>query len=182
MEEQPFKAIAEKTGYTATAITKAIDNLKYEKIVEVSGGKEKFIKFRLERSELWHDLLKRKLLINPMLKKVYMDEKPNKPFMLLAGTSALPEYSDMNPSRQLNYATDRATFYKLQENGSLANLNEQESKFGLEVGKYDPLKLVGEMPNDPPVVDPLSLYLSLQEHTDERIEMALEQIINKQTW
>ena len=43
-------------------------------------------------------------------------------------------------------------------------------------------EISGEMPNDPPVVDPLSLYLSLQEHTDERIEMALEQIINKQTW
>jgi len=182
LEEQPFKAIAEKTGYTATAITKAIDNLKYEEIVDVSGEKEKYIRFRLERSELWHDLLRRKLLINPVLKKVYIDEKPHKPFMLMAGASALPEYSDMNPSRQVNYATDRTTFYELQESGRLVNLNEQEGKFGLEVWKYDPLQLVGELPNDRPVVDPLSLYLSLQGHTDERIEMALEQIIEQHIW
>lgn len=182
LENVPFKEIAKKTGYTPMAITKAIDNLKYAEIVEVGGEKEKFIKFRLERNELWHELLRRKLLINPVLKKVYMDEKPDSPFMLLAGTSALPEYSDLNPGRQLNYAINRNTFYELQKNGSLVNLNEQEGKFGLEVWKYDPLKLVSEMPNDLPVVDPLSLYLSLQEHTDERIEMALDQIIDKQLW
>ena len=182
LENEAFKEIAKKTGYTPMAITKAIDNLKYEEIVEVSGEKEKFIKFRLKRNELWNDLLKRKLLINPVLKKVYIDEKPNKPFMLFAGTSALPEYSDMNPSRQLNYAIDRTTYYELQENGSFVNLNEQEGKFGLEVWKYDPHKLAGIMSNNWPAVDPLSLYLSMQEHTDERIEMALEQIIDKQIW
>jgi hypothetical protein len=31
-------------------------------------------------------------------------------------------------------------------------------------------------------VDPLSLYLSLKDNPDERIEMALEQIINKYIW
>jgi phosphoribosylformylglycinamidine (FGAM) synthase PurS component len=180
--DHPFKAIAEKTGYTAMAITKAIDNLKHEEIVDVTGEKEKFIRFRLNRAELWNDLVKRKLLINPILKKVYVDDKPTEPFMLLAGTSALPEYSDMNPGRQLNYATDRTTFYDLREKQSLTNLNEQEGKFGLEVWKYDPLKLVAGLPNDLAVVDPLSLYLSLKNHTDERIEMALDQIINKYIW
>jgi len=33
-----------------------------------------------------------------------------------------------------------------------------------------------------PVVDPLSLYLSLKEGRDERVEMALEQIIKKFIW
>ena len=182
LEEHSFKAIAEKTGYTAMAITKAVENLKYEEVVEVTGEKEKFIRFRLERGELWHDLMKRKLFINPVLKKVFVDEKPQRPFMLLAGTSALPEYSDMNPSRQVNYATDRTAFYELHEQGKLINLNEQEGKIGLEVWKYNPLKLVGELPNEMPVVDPLSLYLSLQADTDERTEMALEQIIDKYIW
>lgn len=182
MEDHPFKAIAEKTGYSPMAITKAVDNLNKEEIVEVTGDKEKFIRFRLDRGELWNDLLHRKLLINPVLKKVYADDKPVKPFMLLAGVSALPEYSDMNPSRQPNYAVDRNTFYKLQEQGSLLNLNEQEGKIGLEVWKYHPGKLAGELQTELPVVDPLSLYLSLRDHTDERVEMALDQIIEKQIW
>ena len=182
MENYPFKAIAEKTGYTAMAITKAIDNLKEEEVVEVSGEKEKFIRFRLDRAELWNEMIKRKLFVNPVLRTVYIDEKPQKPFMLLANTSALPEYSDINPGRQQFYAIDKGSFYDLLENDKLRDLNEQEGRFGLEVWKYNPLKLVGELPNDMPVVDPLSLYLSLQENTDERIDMALDQIVNKQIW
>ena len=38
------------------------------------------------------------------------------------------------------------------------------------------------MPNDIAVVDPLSLYLSLKDSTDERIEMALEKIIKDYIW
>ncbi|MCO5951100.1 hypothetical protein [Mucilaginibacter flavidus] len=162
------------------AITKAIDNLKEEEIVEVSGEKEKFIRFRLDRAELWNEMIKRKLFVNPVLRTVYIDEKPQKTFMLLANTSALPEYSDMNPSRQQFYAIDKGSFYDLLENGKLRDLNDQEGRFGLEVWKYNPLKLVGELPNDMPVVDPLSLYLSLQENTDERIDMALGQIVSKE--
>ena len=45
--------------------------------------------------------------------------------------------------------------------------------------KYNPLVLVGELPNDLSVVDPLSLYLSLQDNHDERIEMALDKIIEQ---
>jgi phosphoribosylformylglycinamidine (FGAM) synthase PurS component len=182
MEDHPFKGIAEKTGYTAMAITKAIENLKEEEIVDVRGEKEKFIHFRLERPELWHDLVKRKLLVNPILKKVYFAEKPEKSFLLLAGTSALPEYSDVNPSRQLVYAIDKTSYYGLLGENKLKEINDQEGRFGLEVWKYNPNKLAAELLNDTAVVDPLSLYLSLQDNPDERIEMALDQIINKFIW
>jgi len=37
-------------------------------------------------------------------------------------------------------------------------------------------------PNKNPVVDPLSLYLSFKNSYDERVEMALEQIIEKYIW
>ena len=182
LEEHPFKAIAEKTGYTPMAITKAIENLKYEEIVDVSGEKEKFIRFRLDRAELWHDLMNRKLLASPVLRKVYVDGYRHKPVLLLAGMSALPEFSDMNPSRQFTYAIERKMFYDLQDGNNWTDLNESEGEAGLEVWKYDPKKLVGELPTDLAVVDPLSLYLSLQDSTDERTEMALEQIMEKYIW
>lgn len=176
LQQHPFKAIAEKTGYTSMAITKAVANLAEEEIIDVKGDKEKFIQFRLSRAELWHELLRRKLFINPILKKVFVDALPPKPFLLQTGASALPEYSDMNPSRQRNYAIDRNLFYRLDDEGSLPGLNEQEGLIGLEVWKYDPLKLLGELPVDRAVVDPLSLYLSLQDNTDERVEMARDRI------
>lgn len=183
IEEHTFKEIALKTGYTPMAITKAVDNLKYEELIEVTGEKEKTIRFRLDRAELWRDILQRKLFVNPVLKKVYIDGFRNSPRLLLAGRSALPEYSDMNPVRQLTYAIDKTQFYYLQEEGkSWRTLNEADGEVRLEVWKYDPRKLVDELPNDLAVVDPLSLYLSMEDSTDERTEMALEQIIDQYIW
>ena len=62
------------------------------------------------------------------------------------------------------------------------NPNAYEGRYALEVWKYNPLALVDELPNDGIVVDPLSLYLSMQDNRDERIEMALDQIIENFIW
>ena len=92
------------------------------------------------------------------------------------------EYTDLNPSKQQYFAIEKTVFYGLQKSNALVNLNDYEGKYAIEVWKYDPLTLVDELPNDMAVVDPLSLYLSLRDSKDERIEMALEQIIEKNIW
>ena len=164
------------------AITRAVENLKQHELLEVTGDKEKFIHFNLDRHQLWNEALNRNLLINPVLKQVYVDEKPLGRFMLHSNASALPEYSDMNPSRQEFYAIDKNDFYELQRKNSLVNINNHEGRYCLEVWKYNP-ELLNEMAlPDGSVVDPLSLYLSLKDNHDERIEMALEQIIDKTIW
>jgi len=181
LEEHSFKEIAKKTGYTAMAITKAVDNLKYHEMIEITGEKEKHIRFVSDRHELWHNAESHNLLVNPVLKQVYVDNKTNI-FMLLSNASALTEYSDMNPSRQEFYALEKNRFYGLQKNNLLSNANDYDGEYCLEIWKYNPETLVGEYPNNAPVVDPLSLYLSLKESKDERIEMALDQLIDKVVW
>jgi len=181
LEEHSFKEIAKKTGYTAMAITKAVNNLKYHELIEITGEKEKQIRFISDRHELWQNAEHRNLLVNPVLKQVYVDNKINN-FMLLSNASALTEYSDMNPSRQKFYALEKNRFYGLQKNNLLSNANDHEGEYCLEIWKYSPETLVGEQPNNAPVVDPFSLYLSLKESKDERIEMALEQLIDKVLW
>lgn len=176
-----FKEIADRTGYTAMAITKAVKNLKYLELIDVTGEKEKFIRFRLERNELWRTAEHNKILINPVIKRVFVDAKP-KQALLHSNTSALPEYSDMNPSDQQFFAIDKNAFYLLEKNNELINLNDHEGQYCLEVWKYNPEEIVHELPFDMPVVDPLSLYLTLRETTDERIEMALDQIIQDYIW
>lgn len=182
LEEHPFKEIAQKLAYTPMAITNAIDNLKYHKLIEVEGEKEKFIRFRYDRHELWNIAHQQNLLVNPVIKTVYVDEKPESLFLLQSNTSALPEYTDLNPSRQEYFAIEKTVFYGLQKSNALVNMNEYEGRYALEVWKYNPLTLVDELPNDSAVVDPLSLYLSVKESRDERIEMALEQILEKFIW
>lgn len=182
IEEHSFKEIAEHTGYTAMAVTKAVENLKHHELIEVRGAKEKKIRFNLERHELWNVSMQQNLLVNPVIRTVYVDERPEDVFLLMSNASALSEYSDMNPSRQLYCAIEKNIFYGLLKSNLFKNLNEHEGKYGIEVWKYNPEKLVAEMPNERSVVDPLSLYLSLKNSHDERIEMAREQIIEKFIW
>lgn len=182
LEEHSFKEIAQQLDYTPMAITNAVDNLKYHDIVDVQGEKEKYIRFRLERDELWRTVEQQNLLVNPVLKTVFVDEMPKDVFMLQTNVSAMPEYSNLNPSKQQYYAIEKTVFYGLQKSNVLINPNDYEGPCALEVWKYNPLTLVAELPNDMQVVDPLSLYLSLKYSQDERIEMALEQIIEKYIW
>lgn len=182
LENNSFKGIADKLGYTPMAITNAVENLKHHELIEVHGEKEKYIKFKFERNELWHTAQEQNLLTNPVLKTVYVDELPGDVFMLKANASALPEYTNLNPSKQTYFAIEKKEFYSLQKNNKLINANNREGNFAIEVWKYNPVKLLDDFPVDNAVVDPLSLYLSLKDSHDERVEMGLEQIIEKMIW
>ena len=179
LEQESFTQLALKFGYTKMAITKAVDNLLKKGLCTVEGTKEKYIRFVSGGANLWHSALP--LLSNPVFKKVYVDEKPQGMFLLGANESALAEYSDMNPSRQTYYAIERSKFYDLQKKGRLINPNEFEGRYCLELWKYNP-SILSEGITKEDNVDPLSLYLSLQDNRDERVGMALETIIKKFLW
>ncbi len=181
-EEHPFKEIARKLDYTPMAITNAVDNLKYHELAEVEGEKEKFIRFRYAGRELWNRAQQQNLLVNPVIKTVYVDEKPKDLFLLHSNESALHEYTDLNPSRQEYFAIAKTVFYGLQKSNALVNPNDYEGKYALEVWKYNPITLMGDLPNDRKIVDPLSLYLCFKDSVDARIEIALDQILEKFTW
>ena len=182
MENNSFKEIAQKLNYTPMAITNAVDDLKQHDIVDVFGEKEKYIKFKFEGKDLWQRAEEQNILTSPVLKTVYVDDLNGKVSILRTNGSALPEYTSLNPSKQNYYAIEKSAFYFLQKNNGLINANDREGEYAIEVWKYNPRTLADEMPNHQSVVDPLSLYLSLKDNQDERIEMALEQIIEKFIW
>ena len=182
LEQYSFKELARKLNYTQMAITKAVENLKHNELIKVEGAKSKFICFTMDRAELWNTIEKRNLYVNPVLKRVFVDEKPNGINLPLCNTSALTEFTNMNPGRQIYLAIDKNEFYDLQKRTALVNANDQEGEYCLEVWKYKPLGLVAGLPEIDNIVDPLSLYISLKDTQDERIEMALEQIIEKFIW
>jgi DNA-binding transcriptional ArsR family regulator len=182
IEEHSFKEIAKKLDYTPMAVSYAVDDLKNHDLIEVSGEKEKHIRFKFDTKALWNRVLEQNILTSPVLKIVYVDQLPNNVHLLKANASALPEYTSLNPSKQNYFAIEKSNFYFLQKNNGLVNVNDREGQYALEVWKYNPLTLTEDMNNNVAVVDPLSLYLSLQHNYDERVEMALEQIIEKYIW
>ncbi|SKA05235.1 hypothetical protein SAMN04488128_102479 [Chitinophaga eiseniae] len=173
-----LKEIAKKFNYTPTAISMAAENLKKFDLCDIKGSKEKNIVFKEDRPALWH--MAQKHLVTPVLKEVFIDKIPDKR-VLASNVSALPEYSDMNPGAQQYYAIEKKHYYHLRAAGALVNENPDEGQICLEVWKYDPYVLTYGITEDSNV-DPLSLFLSLKDNEDERIEMALDQIIEKFIW
>lgn len=182
LENHPLKDIARQTGYAANTITNAAKELEEHQLITIKGTKEKYIQFKLKGKELWIHALNKGLLTIPVLKRIYVDEKPENTPLLRANATALPEYSDMNPDAQEYFAIEKNAYYALDKANKLINPNPTEGRYCLEVWKYDPARLAGHVQLKNQVVDPLSLYLSMKDMKDERIEMALDQIINQFPW
>jgi hypothetical protein len=178
IQEHSFKAIAQKFDYTPMAITKAIENIKSHRIIDVIGEKEKFIRFRYDKKALWEKIKNENLFVTPVIKTVFVDEKPRGLTLLKSNANALSTFSDLNPSNQVFYAIEKDDFYRLKKNNELVNPNPIEGKYALEIWKYKPVNFVRDMT----VVDPLSLFLSMQNNNDERIDMALDQMLKRYIW
>lgn len=175
IEEYPLKQWAAKLNYTAMAVSQAADQLKAHGLCEVTGTREKYIHFKGPVPELWRLALP--LLIDPVMKRVFVDELPTRIKPMKANESALPQYTEMNASRQEYIAMEKGLYYDLHKGNKLVNENTLEGRYCLEVWKYNP-ELLAEDTN----VDPLSLYLCLKENKDERIQMALDKIIEQNIW
>jgi len=93
----------------------------------------------------------------------------------------LANYTIINPENTVYYATDSRSFKIMKENNDLIGLNKFEGKYCLEIWKYDPMLLISNLEKND-LVDPLSLYLSLQNNHDERIKMELDKLKNKYLW
>jgi DNA-binding MarR family transcriptional regulator len=182
LEQKSFKEIAERLDYTPMAISYAVDELKNYNLIDVLGDREKHIRFSYKKRALWNYALEKDLFESPILKTIYTDDIPENIFMLKAGISALSQYTRLNPDRQQYYAVEKREFYKLQKNNVFNNSSDTEGRYAIEVWKYDPKILAAESKNNNTSVDPLSLYLSIKNNCDERIEMGLEQLIDEIIW
>ncbi len=179
LEKKSYKEIASKLNYSPMAISKAVNNLQALDLITIAGKKEKYIQFKYKKVELWKKIEENSMWNYPVFKRVYVDELPMGMTTWYCNTSALPEYSDMNQSRQNYVAIGRSEYNKLDKQSLFINANPTEGVYCIEVWKYNPGNLTYSAKIDELIVDPLSLYLTLKNTPDERIEMALDQIKDK---
>ncbi|MFH0988471.1 MAG: MarR family transcriptional regulator [bacterium] len=179
IEEYTFKELAVRLKYTPMAITKAAENLRFHNLCEVNGTKKKYLQFPKSIPDLWNAALP--LLVTPVLKRTFVDALPKKTALFVSNTSALPAFSDVNESKQKYYALEKTAYYVLHKEGELLNVNDHEGAYCLEIWKYDPGLLI-ERTTKEQSVDPLSLYLSMRDSNDERIEMALDKLLRDAIW
>lgn len=134
-------------------------------------GKEVMVEFSADRSSLWEDA--QPYLINPIIKSFYCDNVEDAKF-LTGGISALSEYSDINPDSIMTLSIGKNTYKSLTDKKVMNNENPYEGETRIEVWKYDP-----ELISRTSLVDPFSLYLTLKDDADPRIQKELNNMIEK---
>jgi len=100
---------------------------------------------------------------------------------LIAGLSALSRRSMLAEPSARTYAVSHKTAQSLEPEVTITSSNlavaDEPGMAVVEVWTYDPRPLA--VAN---IVDPLSLYLSLREDVDERVEGALRQMMEEFSW
>lgn len=168
---------SQKMGISMMTASRALNNLYRANLLsyEIGGMTGRSKKFK-RISDPDYFLRGLQLLKNPVRKTVYTKIKPFS--ALTAGTEALAELSMINPPGHPVVAMDRM---KLNEEEFEVVHNNDVIKDGklveLELWDYDPLLFSNNHH-----VDLLSLYLSLKDETDERIEQALEEVLRGEPW
>ncbi len=172
-KEFTIKELEGTTPYNYVALARAVSNLEDLKLCysKTDFTRTKFIRFEYSRRDLWEK--SQKYLTSPVKKVVYCDLVPNGKFSI-SGVNALSHYSHLNPEQYGIWAIWEKYF---SNEGS--QYNEIEGAYKIEVWNYPTF-----MPFHPnnEIVDKLSLYLSMKDDPDSRIEKELEIMIEEMKW
>jgi len=168
---------AEKMGFTKMTASRALNELYHANLLtyEIAGktGRSKKYK-RIPDPDYF--LKGREFLKSPVKKIIYVKMKPLD--ALIAGFDALAGLSMINPPGHPVAALDRQQFDP-QEIEIVRNIDliKDTQLVELQLWDYDP-----KLFSNNRYVDLMSLYASLKEETDERVEQALEEALQGEPW
>lgn len=111
-----------------------------------------------------------KQLVNPVKRTVYVSKESIGAELLRSGYSALAEYSMLNAPSVECYAAEKISHWNEITTNSL---QDSKTQVAVEMWRYDPRKLSNEK-----AVDKLSLALALRDDADERVEEAVEKMLD----
>lgn len=157
------RALASKLDVSYASANRAIRWLYDKELIKVSQGKSKLIELHHTPRELWEKALP--FLENPVAKIVYTDDVID---TWQSGINALSEYTMINPEPRACYAITKAALKTLS-----TRVNEKFGNNIVEIWKYSPHLL-----SSTNTVDKLSLYLSLRQTEDERVQIELDNLLN----
>ena len=164
--------------YSKMSMSRSFDELRALKLVETQQqGRLAVSRFVQGGKALWQEA--KPYLSSPVSKRIYLDAL-NHPMKWKAGESALEATTQIVAPRRETFAVTSSEWRRLQAQGEIQMIPEPSKNLAhaeLEIWKYDPKLLA-----DGPLVDPLSLILSLEPTTDERVEMAMDELMDSLPW
>lgn len=166
-----------KLGYSAMTVTRAFAELESLGLGEVvSEGRERVLSFPAGKELLWQRA--QEFMRSPVKKRITI-RPPVEPWKgLPAGLSALAHYTLLAPPSRPVFATDTQGWQAMQLLPGVEILPQMEAgAVEVEIWRYSPLLFLDEW-----VVDRFSLFLSLRDSTDERVQSALEKMMTEFLW
>jgi len=170
VEDISLMDLAEQTGYSAMTLTNVADDLLSFELCKVKmAGKNKHLHFTLPARDLWKKALPH--LRSPVRRVLWVRWRKRPEGCLAAGLTALSRHTDLADDNLPSAALDERVFKKLANDLDRCD-DPAEANARLECWAYKP-KITAEGET----VDKLSLYLSLKASHDERVQGALESLM-----
>jgi hypothetical protein len=172
LDETRLGQIASRLGYSAMAISKAQDELQRTQLCDaIRSGRTIFLHFNLKGKDLWDKA--QPLLSTPVKRTQWIRWGQPRARAAIAGLSALSRYSMIADESLPTYAMRDRDLLNALENGSIyGSAGREDAEARMESWKYDPWLLA-----DKEIVDPASLYLSLRQSADERVQKEREGLL-----
>lgn len=161
---------AKELGITQMSVSRAFTQLRDTGLfTEDRDNRKRRLKRNISKKELFER--SKKYLINPISDVMYVNQDYILQNFLASGISALSHVSDLASPNIPCYAVD-ANSWKQNKFEFTDYLLDPDIQSRLEIWKYNPFILSSNN-----CVDPLSLFLSLADDPDERVEYALEKLL-----
>ena len=165
--------IGERLGYTGMSIGRAFADLAAAGLAEAERrGKSKFLVFALDGRALLDQAAPR--LRSPVRSVKHVTGKDPRGFLQYAGESALARLSDLTAPRRDVFAVASGDWKAVARRFGFEETDSYAADYQIESWSYDPAGLSSES-----TVDPLSLYAQFHSHTDERVAMAAEDLLDR---
>lgn len=169
--------LSEKMGFTHMTATRALKSLYVAKLVsyEIGGITGRSKKYRrISDPEYFQKGIQ--YVKSPIRDVVYVEQAPED--ALIAGLDALAQISMMNPTgypvRAISYEQFKRQAIDVIDNKDMV---KDKKVVMLELWNYDPKEF-----SDEKIVDLMSLYASLMNKNDERIEQSLRESLLRERW
>jgi len=161
-----YNMLQEHFAMPYPTICRAIENLKKTGLCSIVGTRNKTIHFNENKPELFHQA--ENFLKSPITKTVYAEQPPKQ--AVKSGISALSAYSMINTDEFEHVAISKETFKDLKE----YSMEDHYLPVHIEIWSYNPTLFA-----DDDIADKISLYLSMKNDSDERVQHELNQMLQE---
>ncbi|MGJ8638024.1 MAG: hypothetical protein ACSHYA_01405 [Opitutaceae bacterium] len=171
-------SLAARFGYSKMTMTRAIDELRGLGFVEGLGeGRYGEFQFMMTGEALWQRA--RPHMKSPVKKRIYLEEW-SLPLDFMAGEFALGEVTMLGYAQRATWAVTNQQWKELQASPDvhmIPEVSKASAHAEFEIWSYDPALL-----SDRSVVDACSLALSLKDVADDRVQIAVDQLMEGIQW